>query len=99
MSSLGGRWPKKWRNLEGRLAVALIVVGLRRPEAEVGEGGSSARSGFRTPRELRILIELARFGVLMEELGLRCEGLSVLRGTLVRRSTSPCSRVGWSGGA
>jgi hypothetical protein len=70
MSSLGGRWPKKWRNLEGRLAVALID-GLRRSEAEVGEGGSSVRSGFRTPRELRILIELARFVVLLDEVELR----------------------------
>lgn len=70
MSSLGGRWPKKWRNLEGRLALALLV-GLRRPEVEVGEGGSSVRSGFRTPRELRILIELARFVVLLDEVELR----------------------------
>lgn len=100
ISSLGGRWPKKLRSLEGRLAVALSGTGLKRPAVlalvDVGEeGGSSARSGSRTPKELRMLIELARLGLLE---GLR-RGLSVWRGTLVRRRKSPCSRVGWFGGA
>lgn len=74
--------------------MALIAAGLRRPEADVGEGGSSARSGSRTPRELRILIELARLVVLLDEGEVRCEGLSVRRETLVLRKTRPCSRVG-----
>lgn len=94
ISSLGGRWPKKLRSLDGRLAVALSTAGLRRPEVDVGEGGSSACSGSRTPRLLRMLIELARLVVLLVEGRLRWEGLSVRRGTFVLRRTSPCSRVG-----
>jgi len=58
MSSLGGRWPKKLRSLLGRLddtgvlAVGVFCVG------EVGD--SSALSGLRTPRPLRMLAVLAR---------------------------------------
>ena len=58
MSSLGGRWPKKLRSLLGRLddtgvlAIGVFCVG------EVGD--SSALSGLRTPRPLRMLAVLAR---------------------------------------
>lgn len=93
MSSLGGRCPKKCRSLEGRLAVALSAAGLRRPE-DVGEGGSRARSGSCTPRLLRILIELARFVVLLVCGALRRGGLSELRKILVLRRKRPCSRIG-----
>ncbi len=95
MSSLGGRCPKKCRSLEGRLAVALSIAGLRWSELDVGDGGSRARSGSCTPRLLRILIELARFVVLLlcDALELR-GGLSVLRKILVLRRKRPCSRVG-----
>lgn len=92
MSSEGGRWPKKLRSLEGRLAVALKADG------EMEEGGSRMRSESRALRELRTLTALARLVDLVEE-GWRRDGVSVGRGTFVGRRTRPCSRVGWSGGA
>jgi hypothetical protein len=58
MSSLGGLCPKKLRSLDGFLTTGLaglFELGV------VGETGSSAFSGSRTPRPLRMLIELARF--------------------------------------
>ena len=50
INSLGGLCPKKLRNFEGLLAAAIVD--------EVGD--SSAFSGSRTPRPLRMLIVLAR---------------------------------------
>lgn len=92
MSSLGGRWPKKLRSLDGRFAFC-AAVGLRRPPGE--EGGSNAFSGSDTPRPLRILIELARFVFLevVVDAGLELRS-SDLR---VRLRIKPYSRVGWSG--
>jgi hypothetical protein len=57
ISSLGGLWPKKLRNLDGFLG-----TGLEGPFrfGVVGDTGSSAFSGSRTPRPLRTLTELAR---------------------------------------
>jgi hypothetical protein len=61
MSSLGGRCPKKLRSFDGLFA--FCAAGLNAPD--VGEGGSSAFSGSRTPRPLRMLIELARLVLLL----------------------------------
>ena len=93
ISSLGGRWPKKFRSLDGLFA--FIIAGLNC--ADVGEGGSNALSGSCTPSPLRILIELARFVFLVEVEGM-AEGL-LLRssGLCTLRTVRPCSRVGWSG--
>lgn len=91
ISSLGGRWPKKFRNLDGLFA--FIIAGLNC--ADVGEGGSNALSGSRTPRPLRILIELARFVFLVVEVA---EGLLLRSSSFcILRTVKPCSRVGWSG--
>ena len=92
ISSLGGRWPKKFRSLDGLFA--FIIAGLNC--ADVGEGGSNAFSGSRTPSPLRILIELARF-LLVEVVGM-AEGLLLRSSSLCTlRTVRPCSRVGWSG--
>lgn len=58
MSSLGGRWPKKLRSLEGFLDDASVLAMSVLCVGEVG--GSSALSGLRTPRPLRMLAALAR---------------------------------------
>jgi hypothetical protein len=58
MSSLGGLCPKKLRNFDGLLITGL--AGLFEVSV-VGETGSRAFSGSRTPRPLKMLIELARF--------------------------------------
>lgn len=90
ISSLGGRWPKKFRNLDGLFA--FIIAGLNC--ADVGEGASNGLSGSRTPSPLRILIELARFVFLVVEV----EGLLLRSSSLCTlRTVRPCSRVGWSG--
>ncbi len=55
------------------------------------EEASRARSGSRTPRPLRMLMELARLVLRF---------VTLLRGEPVRgrrRRTRPYSRVGWSG--
>ena len=67
MSSLGGRCPKKLRNLDGLFA--LCTAGFEAPD--VGDGGSSVFSGSLTPRPLNILIELARLVLLLAGLVLR----------------------------
>lgn len=104
MSSLGGRWPKKLRSFEGRFA--FCAAGLNEPD--VGEGGSSAFSGSRTPRPLSMLMELARFVLLLVCPGLRNllwagdvlpPRSSYRLGFMIRRTVKPCSRVGWSGPA
>lgn len=61
MSSLGGRWPKKLRNLDGPFEKLDPDECFPAVEDCVGEDGdSNAFSGSRTPRPLRMLIELAR---------------------------------------
>ena len=93
ISSLGGRWPKKFRSLDGLFAFIIAGVSC----SEVGEGGSKALSGSRTPSPLRILIELARFGFLAEVED-PAEGLLLRSSSLcILRTVRPCSRVGWSG--
>ena len=65
---------------------------------DVGEGGSSALSGLRTPSPLRILIELARFVFLVAEVEGMAGGLLLRSSSLCTlRTVRPCSRVGWSG--
>lgn len=85
ISSLGGRWPKKLRSLDGLFAAA----GLKRPE--VGEGVSNALSGSETPRPLKMLIELARF-VFLEVAS--DDGLPRPSARGIFRRTKPYSRVG-----
>jgi hypothetical protein len=93
ISSLGGRWPKKFRSLDGLFA--FIIAGLN---SDVGEGGSNALSGSCTPSPLRILIELARFVFLAVEVECMAEGLLLRSSSLCTlRTVRPCSRVGWSG--
>ena len=91
ISSLGGLCPKKFRSLDGLFA--FINAGLNC--ADVGEGGSNAFSGSRTPSPLRILIELARFVFLVVDME---EGLLLRSSSFcILRTVRPCSRVGWSG--
>ncbi|KAJ7109417.1 hypothetical protein C8R44DRAFT_802452 [Mycena epipterygia] len=112
MSSLGGRCPKKLWSFPGRFLPLVSggvggpdSAGLCRPSMDVGEGGSSsARSGSWTPKPLRMLIELARLVALLVARNLPRGGeelpaSSPRRNRPVRRRVSPCSRVGWSGGA
>ena len=91
ISSLGGRWPKKFCSFDGLFA--FTIAGLNRPD--VG-GGSNALSGSCTPRPLRILIELARF-VFMVEVEGAAEGLLRPSSFCTLRTVKPFSRVGWSG--
>ena len=93
ISSLGGRWPKKFRSLDGLFAFTIAGVNC----SDVGEGSSNARSGSCTPSPLKILIVLARFVFIIEAEG-AAEGL-LLRssGFCTFRTIRPCSRVGWSG--
>lgn len=94
ISSLGGRWPKKFRSLDGLFAFIMAGVNC----ADVGEGGSNALSGSCTPSPLRILIELARFVFLVVEVEGMAEGLLLRSSSLCTlRTVKPCSRVGWSG--
>ena len=93
ISSLGGRWPKKFRSLDGLFAFIMAGVNC----ADVGEGGSNARSGSCTPSPLRILIELARFVFLVVEVEGMAEGLLRSSSLCTLRTVKPCSRVGWSG--
>jgi hypothetical protein len=78
MSSLGGRWPKKFLNFDGLFVGDGLPPGLFRPADVVGDGGgSSAFSGCGTPRPLKILTELARFvfaGVCASAKDMACLG-------------------------
>lgn len=98
MSSLGGRWPKKLRNLDGFLAAG---HGTALGDKAVGEGGSeSALSGLCTPRPLRMLIALARLVVLLVWPGVRClllmfeSGLLLLWALRNLRTVNPFCRAG-----
>jgi hypothetical protein len=97
ISSLGGRCPKKLRSLDGRFAIE-SAEGLRVPD--VGEGGSRAFSGSRTPRPLKMLIELARLVFLLVggPSALFCENdessASYDLTFAILRTVKPCSRVG-----
>ena len=73
MSSLGGRWPKKFRALARPLKK---LVGSFSPlSGGVGdEGDSSALSGSSTPRPLSTLTVLARFTLLGFNRALSVEG-------------------------
>jgi hypothetical protein len=71
ISSLGGRCPKKLRSFEGFFGAADELLPSGVIGGKVGEeAGSNAFSGSRTPRPLKMLIELARlvfFPVRAEE--------------------------------
>ena len=80
MSSLGGRWPKKFRALARPLKT--LVAPVSSLSGAVGEvGDSSAFSGSSTPRPLSTLTVLARFILLGVDSVLSVEG----------RLTSSCS--------
>jgi len=106
MSSLGGRWPKKFRNFDGLFDGDALPAGLFRPADVVGDGGGSrAFSGCGTPRPLRILMELARLvfaGVCASAKDMACLGDSKFpsrSGSPVGRTTGEVGLLARSNGA
>lgn len=94
MSSDGGRWPRKLRNLPWVLD-GVGEAGFERESDKGGTGGANALSGSGTPKLLRIDIELARFiclavrvSALLED-WLCCDNCGI-EGNCIEEATVAC---------